>query len=694
MRPSLKKIFFFFCAITLYGTVTCSAQNNEIHLIDSLKNVNKLESDQNIIVDNINQIAYLFGEHFIDSSFVYLDRSILLANNIAYKEGAAKAYYYKARAMIQIGMVIEAIENYKKSLALYTELKDSTNILYNYRGLGLAYSHCESQLEGLDYNLKTLALAEKLKDSMSLAVAYNNIAADYNKLDNYELSLFYLDKTLALDIHHQNKENIATTYVNLGILKLENQRLEEATSDFLQVQSLLADIDNIYVKSYLYISLARYYIAIKKYDSAEHYINQATTICKKQQFNHILVRAYHTKGEILFDQNEYKKCIVYLDKCLELSKSINIFNKFPKIYNLKAQAYSQLGDYEKAYLNSEQANHYATSAQTKKASIALAEFDKEQKIKLEKELLTQQAENTQIKLQFKYKLALIFSISLLLSGLLFIYLFLRLRNKNNALKEQHNLINRQKNVIEENFEKLQENEQKLHKLNASKDKLFSIIAHDLRSPFNAILGFSNELTQSYDEYDNNQRKEMISVISASSESTLFLLENLLNWARSQSECIKTRKELHDLKSLINESIIPYIGSAELKNLNILNSIPESIKIKADKETCKVVISNLFSNAVKFSNRKDTIKIWHKLNKKAVSVCIADSGIGMCKKIVDGLFNFETNTQRPGTSNEKGTGLGLILCREFILLNDGEIWAESEEGKGSSFYFSLPLASNS
>ncbi|WP_346861437.1 HAMP domain-containing sensor histidine kinase [uncultured Draconibacterium sp.] len=320
----------------------------------------------------------------------------------------------------------------------------------------------------------------------------------------------------------------------------------------------------------------------------------------------------------------------------------------------------------------------------------MAEFDKEQKIKLEKELIFQQAENARLQLIFKYRLALVSSILLLLSGMLFVYLFLRIRKKNATLHKQHGLINEQKNVIEDNFEKLQINETKLHKLNASKDKLFSIIAHDLRSPFNAILGFSNELIESYDDYDHNQRKEMISVISASSESTLFLLENLLSWARAQSESIQIRKEIHDLKLLIDESIVPYYGSAELKSLLVQNTIPEGINILADKETIKVVISNLFSNAVKFSNKDGEIKISHKRNETTVEICIADSGIGMSPKIIDGLFSIESGTQRKGTSNEKGTGLGLILCQEFMQMNKGKIWAESEVAKGSRFYFTLPL----
>jgi len=676
-----------------FGNVLCIAQDQEIHLIDSLKAVNRLETDQEKHVLNLNKIAYLFGEHYIDSSLVYLDSSILLANTIAYKEGAAEAYFYKAKALIQTGILIEAIENYNKSLALYTELKDSASILYNYRGLSYAYSFGTNQLQGLDYNLKALALAEELKDSASLSIAFNNIAVNYKNLDNYEMALFYFEKSLELDLKQDDKDNSAITYSNMGVLKVEHQKLEEAKTDYYIVQSLIPDIKNPYIKSYLFISLAGYYIATEKYDSAKHYLSLADTICEENNYPHILVRAYRRRGEMFFKQKKFRESIVYFDKCLELSESINVYEEFPKIYKLKAQAYSQLGNFKEAYDNSEQADRFLDSAKTKSIAIALAEFDKEQKVKLEKELISQQTENVQLQLRFKYRLALISSILLLISGLLFIYLFLRIRNKNATLRKQHDLINQQKNIIEDNFEKLQLNEKKLHKLNASKDKFFSIIAHDLRSPFNAILGFSNELISSYDDYNNDQRKEMISVISASSESTLFLLENLLNWARAQSDSIKIRKEVHNLKFLVDESITPYLGSAEFKSVLVQNTIPEDLEIRADKETIKVVFSNLFSNAVKFSSNKSEIKISAKLKKNAVEICIADSGIGMSKKILNDLFTIETNTQRSGTLNEKGTGLGLILCEEFVLLNNGTIWAESAVGKGSSFYITLPLANN-
>lgn len=691
MLLNLKKILLYLLILIFFGNVLSYAQDDEIHLVDSLKAVIATETDQKKVVLNLNQIAYLFGQNHVDSSLVYLDKSIVLANSIAYKEGLAEAHYYKARASIQTGALIESIENYNKSLEYYTELKDSVAILYNYRGLSYAYSYGTSQLEGLDFNLKTLALAKALNDSASLSIAYNNIAVNYKKLDNYEMALFYFEKSLELDVILGVKDDIAITYSNMGVLKAEHQKFEEAKTDYYNVQCLIPDIDNPYIKSYLYISLAGYYIAIEKYDLAEYNLKLANTICEKYNYPHIQVRAYRRKAEMLFKQKKYEECIVHFDKCIELSKSINVYEEFPKIYKQKAQAFSQLGNYKDAYQNSEQADRFLDSAKTKKLAIALAEFDKEQKIKLEKELISQQAENARLQLRFKYRVALVASILLLLSGMLFIYLFLRIKNKNATLHKQHSLINEQKNLIEDNFEKLQINETKLHKLNASKDKLFSIIAHDLRSPFNAILGFSNELVESYDEYDTNQRKEMISVISASSESTLFLLENLLNWARAQSDSIKIRKEIHDLKVLIDESIAPYFGSAELKSLLIQSTIPEGIQIRVDKETIKVVISNLFSNAVKFSNKKGEIKISHKLEESTVEICIADSGIGMSAKIIDDLFSIESSTQRTGTSNEKGTGLGLILCQEFIQMNNGKIWAKSEEGKGSNFYFTLPLA---
>jgi PAS domain S-box-containing protein len=238
---------------------------------------------------------------------------------------------------------------------------------------------------------------------------------------------------------------------------------------------------------------------------------------------------------------------------------------------------------------------------------------------------------------------------------------------------------------------------KLKELNASKDKLFSIIAHDLKNPFNVILGYSNLLNSEYHSFNEVQRKEYIEKISTSSQKVFTLLENLLAWAASQIYSREIKFENIQLKNLVDESINPYLQSATDKKIQLNILIPSDLYIYANKEMIRTVISNLFSNAVKFTEREGNISISAMRKENQVNIKITDTGVGIESKRLAKLFKIEENTTTQGTENEKGTGLGLVVCHEFIIKNNGSIRAESklqnkEKGKegGSVFSFSLPV----
>ena len=226
-------------------------------------------------------------------------------------------------------------------------------------------------------------------------------------------------------------------------------------------------------------------------------------------------------------------------------------------------------------------------------------------------------------------------------------------------------------------------------LNATKDKFFSIIAHDLKSPFNVILGYADLLSNEYDDFDDTERKQYISEINRSSKSTYTLLENLLTWARTQIGRIKITKETFNLKELINMSIEPYTPNARKKNIQLENSISDDLSIEIDKHTFTTSIGNMVNNAIKFTHDGGQIVIDAISNSNQIEIRIKDSGIGMNHEQIQKLFKIEESFSTRGTKNERGTGLGLILCREFIEKNGGDIKVESEINKGSTFIISLP-----
>ncbi len=235
-------------------------------------------------------------------------------------------------------------------------------------------------------------------------------------------------------------------------------------------------------------------------------------------------------------------------------------------------------------------------------------------------------------------------------------------------------------------------ERKLKDLNAMKDRMFSILAHDLSTHFNIILGYSELLMNMGNSVEEiGERQTFIKYLHSSSRQAHFILENLLTWARMQMNHIPFKLEHILLNELIEESIELYNFAAQAKNMTITLDSTLLYEVVADKFMVTTVIQNILSNALKFSNEGDNISIVISHNKGGfVKVEIKDSGIGMSDEVINKLFKVEENYSSVGTAGEKGTGIGLIICKDLIQRNKGKIGVESELGKGSTFWFLLPI----
>ena len=230
-------------------------------------------------------------------------------------------------------------------------------------------------------------------------------------------------------------------------------------------------------------------------------------------------------------------------------------------------------------------------------------------------------------------------------------------------------------------------------INNEKDKFFSIIAHDLKSPFNSIIGFNELLLEQIKIKDHQNIEKFANLMLQSSNNAMNLLSNLMTWSQSQSGRMEFNPVYFDLSDLLKEVIQLLNGVAEQKSIVIKNTISTEKKVFADKEMINTVIRNLISNALKYTDTNGIITISveeNETNKLTVEVC--DQGVGISAERLEKLFDIKENLSTPGTQNEKGTGLGLILCKEFILKNLGKIWVESTVGVGSTFSFTLPWAS--
>jgi len=231
--------------------------------------------------------------------------------------------------------------------------------------------------------------------------------------------------------------------------------------------------------------------------------------------------------------------------------------------------------------------------------------------------------------------------------------------------------------------------QELEKLNATKDKFFSIIAHDLRSPFNAIVGFSDLLVAQVQDNDLEGIEDYAQIIQKSSYLVMELLANLMDWSRSQTGRIIFKPEQCDLFDIINETMCVLLEIAHQKSIEINSDVMSGTFVQADKEMIATVLRNLITNAIKFTHPGGCIKLSAAEQAQGIVVSVHDNGIGISDTNIKKLFRIDENFTTIGTNSEQGTGLGLVLCKEFIEKHGGQIWIESREGQGSVFSFSLP-----
>jgi signal transduction histidine kinase/ligand-binding sensor domain-containing protein len=265
---------------------------------------------------------------------------------------------------------------------------------------------------------------------------------------------------------------------------------------------------------------------------------------------------------------------------------------------------------------------------------------------------------------------------------------IKLQAQSENLINTNNLLVEKQNLILEQTEQLRKTNEQLSLLNATKDKFFSIIAHDLRNPFNVLMGLS-EIMYKGNNLSAEKMKKYSEIIYVSSKSGYNLLENLLQWSRSQTGNITFEPTIINLQNIAEETIELLEGAAERKNLTINQEIGPEITAFADEIMIQTILRNLISNAIKFSNENGIITISAVNTNNLIEICVEDNGIGISEDALNKLFKVDTTISTKGTLNETGTGLGLLLCKEFVDKHNGRLWVESQVKVGSKFKFTIP-----
>lgn len=523
---------------------------------------------------------------------------------------------------------------------------------------------------------KAQKIFEELKDTKKIARNFMCIGEVYRAIAEYKPAFEYLHKARRIFEAENYEPGLAKTYDRLASVYYEN---------VLSNPGLI--------------------------DSILYFANKAISISKKIKADDVTSSSLNIIGSINTYLKNYDKALSSLKEALDFAISKNIENDIPLIKFHIANAYYFKKDYDMAIKYGLETYDYATKTATlpyidmstyllyltysekkdyKNASKylliytnnrwVLYDIKKNQLIStLQIKYETEKKEADLLSREKTDKLRVVIFVAVLLiaCGVIAAYMYRNkvMQKKNTELESSHAIISQQN--------------EKLKELNTTKDKLFSIIGHDLKNPYQSLKGFSSILLQDYKELSEDEIKEFLGYIYEASDSGNRLLQNLLDWSRSETGNIKYEPENFFLHEIIEESVNLTSNNALQKEISIEAKISNSLEVYCDRNMIYTVLRNLLSNAIKFSNRGGKICISSAVNGPNVQIKIADNGVGMTEDLIKDLFKLETRVTKDGTDGEKGTGLGLYLCKEFIEKNKGTVWVESTPGVGSTFFFTLP-----
>ena len=700
MKISINK--YLILAIILLNFICYKALANEAqNQIDSLKFEISKTSNDSTLIRHYQRISLLYRGISKDSSLQYSDQSIKLAQKTKYTKGIASGYFNKAVVYYQSEDFENSLKNYLSALEIYTQEKDSANISGVYTNLGILYSLGFDKQTALDYYIKALEISSKINDSAGIANNSNNIGLIYRDLKNYDKAVEYLNRTLQIDLLSGIQEYIAQSYSNIARSYLPAKEFDKTFINLTEAYNRINYVKDPDVKIEILSCAGEFYLETNKSDSALKFIQKALAVAKQYDRKRTLVYTYFLIGRYLILEENYPIAISHIKAAIMLSDSLKVKENTNEYYEYISNAYVKLGDFKNAHANLKKSYTVKDSMQLDALKRNLNDFEKEKEfVRIQSEFQFEQQKQQSELEKGALKLKLVTQIYILIIIFLIIIVIIIINNYNNKLKANKNLKN-QNEIIEQQSEelkmsisKLEDNEKELKQLNATKDKFFSIIAHDLRNPFNVLIGYADLLISEPSIKEDAEKYDKITKsIYNTAEFSYELLENLLTWARSQSGSLSVNLQNLNLSEVINSKAEYFSEMAEPKGMKINYAIEEGLFVYADSDMLITIIRNLINNAIKFTMSNGKIEISAKRKDNFINVSVSDNGIGISSKNLKKLFKIDSDFKIKGTANESGTGLGLILCNEFIKLNNGEIFVESEEGKGSIFTFTLPIAKN-
>lgn len=483
-------------------------------------------------------------------------------------------------------------------------------------------------------------------------------------------------------------------FMNMGNVFVEQQQYSKTEELFQRAHQQLKGIDSPANQAIITYNLGALYFRQKRYQEARQYIVKALEANNKIGDRAKIERCYRVLGSICFEQKDYLKAKTYYHTALKLALSIKNPNSIMGNYNNLYQTYWNLGYYNKNIPDLDKALSYYQKYAGIKDSLYQIETTSEV-LKLEKQYETEK-KNNQIALlekenqhqqdqilmehtRHKYMILIILLVCCMLAVLVyFVYYYKRI---NRLLHAQRTRILEQKN-------KIAEQNQQLQKLLNTQNRLFSIIAHDLRSPLVSIFNISSLIEYYIEDKEYVALSKTAEKLNRKINKILGLTDNLLSWAHSQRQSSDLLLMPVSINEIMEECLEIYRPIAADKNITITYLQHQDLIVWVDRNMIRTICRNLINNAIKFTHPNGEITIWQELNDRFVRVSVKDSGVGIDKEKLELLFEINHEKISTDTTGEKSSGLGLSICKEFIEAMKGRIWVESQVGVGTQFTFEL------
>ncbi len=681
MKNTLVLFCFFLFSTLLSG-------QDSILRNDLKKELQQEQSDSTKVKILIN-ISNSFSLKEKDSSLFYFNEALKQANSIGYKPILSKLLFDLGHDFYDRNSFERAIQNYLNSASIYSELGELKEVakLNNY--IGYCYINLYAEDKAIEYYLKSLTIYEQIGNEDGIAMNFIDIGNLYYDQENYEYAKKYFQDALTIYEKLENKGGIATCYTNLGNAFADDGDFEDGIDFFKQSIILEEEFNDQIGIAINYNNLGDCNIQLKQYKQAQDYFFKSLKIAKEINNKELIAIVYLNMADVQIKLKKFNLAINYATQSYNISKEIGKLDYQLDNLDYLAISYEALGNISKALSFHKQRDVVKDS---------LFGSDKRKKVQLFNALnelekthftITDLSNKNEIA-QLKYENEKKITYYLIIAMVVFAFLIILSIHQQTAKKKAYNLLEFRNFQINRMNNEIQEQRDYLKQLNKTKDKFFSIIAHDLKNPFNSIKGFTELLIDNSHEYEEEKKLKFLRIIKDSTNKASALLNNLLIWANSQSGNLTYNPK----KTKLVKDVIDVVSFLEIqavkKEIEIYNNVDHNLSVMADENMLNTILRNLISNAIKFTNPKGEVRILSLINNGMVEVIIKDNGVGISEGDIEKIFSIDEKNTNVGTANEQGSGLGLILCKDFVEKHGGKIWVNSVENEGSEFVFTLPL----